>query len=72
MTRAVVNEEARGEAALLAAENARLRGELAMFRALQQARASWATVQSCSLEQRSVFVKSTSTIIASRHMSRHN
>ena len=39
MTRAVVNEEASGEAALLVAENARLRRELAMFRALQQARA---------------------------------
>lgn len=39
VTRAVVNEEASGEAALLAAENARLRRELAMFRALQQARA---------------------------------
>ncbi len=38
VTRAVVNEEASGEAALLAAENARLRRELAMFRAVQQAR----------------------------------
>lgn len=69
MTRAVVNEEARGEAALLAAENARLRGELAMFRALQQARALWAIAKSFPLKQRSASVKSTSTVIASRHMS---